>query len=301
MTNTNILITGATGFIGKVLTKKLLDLNYNIVALSRNFNGKSGYKNLIYLKSDLNDFENIKEDIKKFKPEIVIHFAWENIPVFNLENSLKNLNNSINFFKFIFNMNTCKKILVSGSCLEYSKSIGSCKESEKNISNNLLAWAKESLRSWLEMETLKFGCKLAWFRIFYVYGPHQRENSLIPSLVNTFKNKKPILINNIFNSNDFVYVNDVADAFIAFLKLEVPSGIYNLGSGKSLSILEISYLVEKLILGTSKRTKLFLQKSENLNKKNEVNFFANIEKTQFYLRWKPKDNIKSGILKIINR
>ena len=63
MTNTNILITGATGFIGKVLTKKLLDLNYNIVALSRNFNGKSGYKNLIYLKSDLNDFENIKEDI----------------------------------------------------------------------------------------------------------------------------------------------------------------------------------------------------------------------------------------------
>jgi len=300
MNEVNVLITGATGFIGKALTKKLLGLNFKILALSRNYIQQTNNENITWLKADLNDFENIKEEIKNFKPEIIIHLSWENIPIFNLENSLKNLNNSINFFNFIFSLNSCKKILVSGSCLEYSKSIGSCKESEKNISNNFLAWAKESLRSWLEMETLKSGCKLGWFRIFYVYGPHQRENSLIPSLVNTFKNKKPILINNIFNSNDFIYVNDVADAFIAFLKLEVPSGIYNLGSGKSLSILEISYIVEELILGTRKRTKLFLQKSENINKKNEVNFIANIEKTQLYLRWKPKHKIESGILKTIN-
>jgi nucleoside-diphosphate-sugar epimerase len=300
MNKINVLITGASGFIGKPLTKKLLSMGYKILALSRKNQKISNNPNINWLKADLSNIENIKDKIRSFKPEIVIHLSWENIPIFNLDNSLKNLNNSIGFFRFILSLNTCKKILVSGSCLEYSKSYGMCEENENIVSNNYLTWAKNSLRSWLEIETLNTNCKLGWFRIFYVYGPNQRKRSLIPSLINTFIKRQLISINNIYNANDFIYIDDVVDAFISFLKVDGFSGIYNLGTGKTTSIIEISYIIEKLILGSSQKTDDFLKIKSECNINKTSNFFANINKALIDLDWKPKNSIKEGLSKTLD-
>lgn len=300
MSKINILITGASGFIGKALTKKLLSKGYNILALSRKNQEISNNPNIKWITVNLSNIENIKDKIIDFKPEIVIHLSWENIPIFNLENSLKNLNNSIEFFKFVLSLNTCKKILVSGSCLEYSKSYGMCDEDENSVSNNYFTWAKSSLRSWLEIETLNTNCKLGWFRIFYVYGPNQRKQSLIPTLINTFIKRQTISINNIYNANDFIYIDDVVDAFISFLKVDGVSGIYNIGTGETISIVEISYIIEKLTLGSSQKTDDFLKIISDSNIKKTSNFFANINKASIYLDWKPKNSIKEGLSKTLD-
>jgi UDP-glucuronate decarboxylase len=300
MSEVNILITGASGFIGKALTNKLLSLNYNILALSRNNLKKYNKKNITWLTADLNNLKNIKDEIRNFKPEIIIHLSWENIPIFNLDNSLKNLNNSIDFFEFIFSLDTCKKILVSGSCLEYSKSTGICYETEVTAPNNYFTWAKNSLRSWLEIETLKNKCKFAWFRIFYVYGPNQRNEALIPSLINIFSNRKPISLNNIHNANDYIYIDDVIDGFISFLKLNVISGIYNLGTGKTTPTFEISYIIEDLILGSTKRTDNYLEIEKNTYTESTNSFFADTKTTSTSLGWKAKKTIKEGIKKTLN-
>ena len=300
MTKQNVLITGASGFIGIEITNKLLSMGYKVLALSRKKQEKSNNPYINWLQVNLSNFDKIKDEIRNFKPEVVIHLYWENIPIFNLENSIKNLNASIEFFRFILSLNTCQKILVSGSCLEYSKSSGICIETENTSPNNYLTWAKDSLRSWLEIEMLNSNCKLGWFRIFYVYGSKQRNKSLIPSLINTFINRKPILINNIYNSNDFIYIDDVVDAFISFLKLEGFSGIYNLGTGKPTSILEISYIIEKIILGTTQRTDNFLKIKKESYIESSCNFFANINKASIDLGWKPRNSIKDGLSKMLD-
>ena len=124
--NYKILITGATGFIGKNLTNKLLSMNHEIMIISRKEQDFFDNINLKWVKADLAYINKFSKTIKDFSPEIVIHLYWEDIPFFSIENSLKNLNNSINFFNLIFTIGSCKKILVSGSCLEYSKKFGEC-------------------------------------------------------------------------------------------------------------------------------------------------------------------------------
>ena len=79
----------------------------------------------------------IKTKIIKFNPEIVIHLAWEGIPVLNYTNCYKNLKNSISFFDLIFRETLCKKIIISGSCLEYGKQYGLCKETSQTKINIL--------------------------------------------------------------------------------------------------------------------------------------------------------------------
>ena len=75
-----ILITGATGFIGKSLIKKLPKKSFKIIALSRkNYRNESNIK---YIQDTirLNKKLNI---VKKFEPEVLIHLSWEGIPNFS--------------------------------------------------------------------------------------------------------------------------------------------------------------------------------------------------------------------------
>ena len=299
--NLNVLITGASGFIGNEITTKLLSLNFNIMGLSRSSENKIVHPNLKWIVGNINNIELYKQEVINFNPEVVIHLSWENIPFFTLENSIKNLNDSIAFFKFIFDIGSCKKILVSGSCLEYSKLNGECVESDIIIPNSHFSWAKETLRLWLNYESRSNNCELGWFRIFYVYGPNQRQNSLIPSLIHTFLNDEEINIKNLYNANDFIYLDDVVDAFISFINKKALTGIYNLGSGKSISITEICRTLELLLNNTTLRSdKYFNSQKYGVNKKN-INFWANIEKANLNLEWKPKNSFKKGVKKMMKK
>jgi len=300
MSNYNILITGASGFIGQSLVYRLSKTNNKILAISRKKYEVEDNSNIEWVKCDIFDFQKIHQKVKDFKPEVVIHLLWEDIPNFNLENSLKNINNSINFFKFIFTLDTCKKILVSGSCLEYSKNKGVCIEDEIVIPNNYFTWAKHTLKNWLEIEALRCNFILGWFRIFYVYGPNQRKESLIPSLVNSFIHKKKITVNNIYNSNDFIFIDDVIDAFICFLNKKITSGTFNLGYGSPVSILDVCGHIEKIILNSNKQTKDLFKFNNEINYNKKSSFWANIEKSKDKLDWMPKHNIKDGLIKTIN-
>jgi nucleoside-diphosphate-sugar epimerase len=133
---------------------------------------------------------------------------------------------------------------------------------------------------------------LNWFRIFYVYGPRQREGSLIPTLIKSIAAKEIPQIKTPMNKNDFVYIGDVADAIAKAVETDLPSGVYNLGSGYATSVYDICRIVEKQLLGTETISKQVL---ENGKPEETVNFWANMEKIEHELNTTCNTSLEEGI------
>ena len=244
-----VFITGATGFVGKYITREVHMLGHEILASTLvNDNMGETTKNIQWFYGDLADLNSLKPVLMSFNPDVVIHLAWQGIPDYSESISRVNLNNSINLLNFILSNTNCRKILVSGSCWEYGKKLGACKESDPVNINSYFTWAKYSLHQYLSIKCAEHNVVLNWFRIFFVYGPGQREGSLIPMLIKSIAAKKIPQIKTPMNKNDFVYIGDVAGAIAKAVDTALPSGVYNLGSGYTTSVYDICWMVEKQLL-----------------------------------------------------
>ena len=168
-----VVITGGSGFLGKPVINILLRKGHSIMALSRTaevYNLVNTEKSLEWINTSLELDETCFQQIKDFKPEAIVHLAWEKIPDFSFETSLHNVNNQVAFFKHICQLSSIKKIIVAGSCFEYNQSFGECLESDICTSTNYFNWAKNTIRDFLQFECFQKKINLIWARIFYVYG-----------------------------------------------------------------------------------------------------------------------------------
>ena len=290
-----LLITGGTGFIGKSLLKELdfSSKDFNVLALSRSPLFDFSSSNVEWFKCDLLDVTSFKDKIAEFKPEVLIHLAWDGIPDFSFEKCLLNLNASINLVNSVLEIGSIKRVITTGSCFEYNKSIGICSESDECKPKDYFTWSKNTFREYLQIETSKRKIKFGWARLFYVYGPNQREGSLIPTILKDLKESKSPNIRTPLNANDFVYVDDVARGIISMLNEDFISGIYNLGSGNSTPVIKICEMVELELYNQVILSKQLIDRAKNSEK--SVDFYADIEKSTEKLKWTPKINLKEGI------
>ncbi|MDA9178357.1 NAD(P)-dependent oxidoreductase [Amylibacter sp.] len=290
-----ILITGATGFVGLPVVKQLSKDGHRILALTRCVNSDFGDLEAEWLASDLSKSSTYKDKIFEFKPEIVIHLAWQDIPNFSFEKSKQNLNQSLQVLKIAIEAGFCKKILTSGSCFELNKLNGECLEIDTGTPKDDFTWAKHSLRSWLEINCPKYGITLGWFRIFYVYGPGQRQASLVPMILTSLKTNTPFSLRAPNNANDFIFVDDVAKLFSSAINIDFPSGIYNLGSGKATPVIDVCRQAEDIVNGSDLLTLKLMTETES--SKIDVCFWANTSRSNKYLGWKPKVDLAEGIMR----
>jgi len=291
------LVTGATGFIGKSLLRLLIQQGHSVLAISRTKNVEFQQDKIIWIQSSLQLDEGSMNSIREFEPEVLIHLAWEKIPDFSYETSVENLNHQLAFFRNIFKINSLEKIIVTGSCWEYNKKIGFCVETENVVSSNYFTWAKNSLRDFLQFECLQNNITFIWTRVFYVYGPDQRKESLLPTVIQNIQSKTVPTIRTPSNSNDFIYIDDVIEGLLHFARQKIPSGIYNLGWGKSISIIDIIATIESIMHHSNKITSTLL---ENMPIK-DTDFWAEMSKTSQVLNWSPQISIEIGVKKMINQ
>jgi len=295
-----IFITGATGFIGKHILNQLQKEEHTILASTLHTDEiEINDKNIQWLYGNLEDIESLKPKIISFNPEAVIHLAWLGIPDYSENISLINLNISIKLLDFILEETSCKKIIVSGSCYEYGNKKGTLIETDEISINLFFSWAKHSLYNYIYLKCSLKNVKLIWFRYFYVYGPGQRKGSLIPTIIDGLSNGKQLDIRNPYHKNDFIYVKDIAMATVQAVNAgtTIESGIYNLGSGHSTSVIEICRIVEMLMTGESIISNLL----SKIEKRDSIDFWADISKTRNSLNWEPAYSIEDGLKEIIEK
>ena len=220
-----VLVTGASGFIGLPIVQCLQKQGNKVLALSRSEPTRATASSVTWLQADLTSPETYQVAIKEFAPQVVIHLAWQGIPDFSFERSRNNLNHSLDLLSFAVGLGSCQKILVSGSCFELNRLRGECTETEMGTPKDYFTWAKHNLHSWLKVICAEEKIDLGWMRVFYVYGPRQRQESLIPSILTHLQNGKLPDLRTPQNANDFIFVDDVAKGFSNAVSHEFPSGI----------------------------------------------------------------------------
>ena len=239
--NKKILVTGASGFIGKYVIQELLKLDYQVITSSSDpekVRKNSWFKSVKHIPFNL---KNYSPDINYYdffeRPDIMIHLAWEGLPnyksLFHIEENLPG------HFAFLKNLivNGLKDLTVTGTCLEYGLQEGSLSEDMPCYPSNPYAVAKDSLRKYME-ELQKFHpFSFKWVRLFYMYGEGQNPNSLLSQLDNAVRRGDPV-----FNMSggeqvrDYLPVEEVAYIIIKNAIQQQVQGIINCCSGKPISI-----------------------------------------------------------------
>ena len=105
-----------------------------------------------------------------------------------------------------------------------------------------------------------------------MFMDRDKKESIIPSLIETIRNKKTLNINYPANKNDYIYVDDVIKFINIFINQHVPSGIYNIGSGKGIEVKNLLKIIDKEVNGTNDLYKKYLSIIDE-NKRNQ-NFYA---------------------------
>jgi nucleoside-diphosphate-sugar epimerase len=286
-----ILITGASGFIGKNLLKYLYKKNYQIFACYFKKKPNLIHKNIHWIKFDITKSKSYKK-IFLISPDIIIHLAWYGIPDFSFKTSNTNFKFSLKFFNQVLKIKNLKRVIISGSCYEYYNS-----KIKKKKKLNHFVNAKIKLRKELIKLANKNKKIFIWLRIFYVYGPLQRKNSLISYLIKNFKNGRKPILREPNNFNDFIHIDDVCSAIEkAIIKPKI-SSVFDIGSGKLTSVLKIYKFLEFKIRNKNSFYFNIINNSPKIRDNRDV---VAKKKKFVFLKWKTKINILKGLEKTLN-
>lgn len=234
-----ILLTGSSGFIGRhLLARNQIDDFLCLVRTIPPFANK--HPNVQFVKASIENVDEWRDSVLRFKPETCIHLAWSFLPDYSLSKCLYNFTNSIQFVTALLELGIPHFVL-AGSCLEYGNKPGLVLESDFNSDISLFGAVKCSLRQVLNSIFSSYPTSTYnWARIFYAYGPYQRLSSLIPSLSSSIRDNLPLQLKRPDLSHDYIHIDDVASALLLLANKSLYSSIYNISSSSLTSNAEIA-------------------------------------------------------------
>lgn len=296
-----VFLTGATGFIGSHLLRRLIKEGCEVhISVRRNsslWRIKDIEESYITHTIDLADFNGVKSLIKKLKPDIIFHLAAYGVD-YRQQNIYQavgiNINASINLFES-FLENNGFRFVHTGTCLEYG-------HTNKPISENDLPNPAGiyGITKFASVRLLSFMSKqarsgdLVILRPFGIFGEFEGNHKFFPQIIDKLSRGLPVQMTGGEQVRDYVYVKDLIDAYImaAVVPLNNVVEIINIGSGKEISLKEIALSIAKEM----GETENLLQFGALPYRPDEMMYLvANIEKAKTVLGWEPKTPLEKGI------
>ena len=296
----NVLITGASGFIGANLVRDLINTKDQIHILIRKQSNLWRLNNIISECNvhfvDISNIEEVKNIISEIKPEIVYHCATYGVYPNQKDVSKMDQTNvvgTLNLLKALHENSELKRLVNLGSVFEYGSKSNSTKETDPAQPFDSYSATKVSQTKLVEDHSHQKKLPAVTLRIFTPYGIFEEPGRLISDVMVAAVKKNPLRIFSRKAKRDFVYIGDVTSALIkASNKPGIDGEIFNIGSGKSTSVEEIVNLVSKV-------TNIDLEVSwydENQREydKTDTNGFADLQKAK-KIDWKPEVSLKDGL------
>ena len=305
----NIFITGGLGILGSSILKKISKKKNKIIVYDRKKNLKKFLKiknkNMKFIAGNLTNKKLMSDTIKKYNINAIFHLGAQTQVLNALKDPyqtyLINLISTIKLLEIIKKINKSIVFIYSSSDKAYGEAT---KKSylENHPLNSIYPYDVSKSTSDLIVQSYSktFGLKAGIIRSANIYGPHDRNTKrIVPETVINLLNKKKIIIRSSGKlKRDYIFVDDVADAYILSFKKLLKSKknllIYNVGSKYNLSVLKLVKKIAKLL----KIKKNFLKIANN-SKKEIKNQRLNYNKIKKELKWRPKTSLDSGLKKTI--
>ena len=287
-----VLVTGASGFIGTHLCNRLIEAGAEVHALSRS--PRSGDSSPpTWWKGDVAEIEEVRSLFRKVRPKTVYHLASHVMGAPDLQHVLPtfraNLQSSVNLL-IAAAENGCERLIMTGSLAEPEPSKG------ETFPVAPYAAAKWASSGYARMFHALYGVPVVLARVFMVYGPAQRDLSkLIPySILSLLQGKSPAISSG-ERLVDWIYVDDVVDAYLALASAPGIEGqTIEIGSGRLTSIREIVGQLARLVGKGIEPTFGALP-----DRPMEPLRIAAVAETRGRIGWSPKTELSEGLSRTV--
>ena len=298
----NILITGAGGFIGANLVHDLINTKDLIHILIKKESNLWRLNNIIskcYVHFvDISKIKEVENVISEIKPETVYHCATYGVYP-NQKDTQKidqtNLIGTKNLVSSLAKNTDLKRLVNLGSVFEYGSKPGLIKETDSAQGLDHYSKSKILQTKMIEDFFQQHNLPAVTLRVFTVYGNFEEPGRLISDIMVAIIKKNPIKILSSSSIRDFIYINDVIDAL---KKISVKPGIngeiFNVGSGRASSVENIVNLVCN-ITNTDSEV-IWQDKNDREHDKAGTKGYADIQKIE-KIGWKPKISLEDGLEK----
>ncbi len=231
-----VLLTGAGGYIGRHMLQDLVARDYEVHAVSRH-PPPCTIDDVVWHGTDLLDAAATRNLVSDVAATHLVHLAWITEPGIYWE-SPENENWLSASFSLLESFAECGglRALLAGTCAEYDWSTGHCVEDTTPLrGKSLYAQSKLAFRDTAFAVAKSTELSVAWARVFFSFGPHERPERLVPAVVRALLAGDRASCGDGSLVRDFMYVEDVAGAMAAVLDSEF-TGDINIASGLPMSL-----------------------------------------------------------------
>ena len=293
-----VLITGASGFVGANLLRRMLSCNHEVSILLREESNTwriDDVKDSVDVRVlDLLDYNNLETTIAQVKPDWIFHLAvngayswqtdWAQIVNTNVLSTINLVEASAKHgFECFIN---------TGSSSEYGFSDHAPKEDEAVEPNSYYSVTKACATMACRYVANRDNLYIPTLRLYSVYGPYEDPKRLMPTLIRKgLKGELPPLVDPTI-ARDYIYVEDVIDAYVEVATSDnyKPDSIYNVGTGVQTSIEEI-VKIARSELGIKCEPQWGSMDNRNWDSSVWVSDNSKLTKE---LNWNPKITIEEG-------
>ena len=238
----NVLVTGATGFIGQHVIRQLLADGHTVLATGTNrakVAQLDWFDQVTFVEYSL-PVANDSQDLYTYfgQPDLVIHLAWQGLPDYK---SLAHVDIYwLQHYYFLTNLiaNGLTNLTVTGTCLEYGLQSGCLSENLPTQPTTAYGFAKDSLRKAIDLFMANHTCvSFKWVRLFYMYGKGQNPKSLLAQVeAAALRGDETFNMSKGEQLRDYLPVTDVANYIVRAALQQGITGVINCCSGQPVSV-----------------------------------------------------------------
>jgi nucleoside-diphosphate-sugar epimerase len=246
MSGMRVMVTGASGFIGRHCVPALLERGCKVHAVSR---GPAAWEapGLIWHQADILQPASIAQVFAECQPTHLIHSAWNIAPDHWI--SADNLTWAARSMDLLHEAQRCgiRRVVGIGTCAEYGPDHDLCDERSTPMRPvGVYAQAKHATQILFDAAVEALGLSTAWARLFFPYGPFDRPTKLIPYTIRQLLKGEPAELSSGQQVRDPIFASDVGGAIVAVLFSDV-TGPVNIASGIGMAVRELVLRVGELM------------------------------------------------------
>jgi nucleoside-diphosphate-sugar epimerase len=299
----DVLVTGASGFLGAHLLRRLAGLGARCTGLHRPGSSLSRLvglpSNVRLVASDLQDREGLSRAVVARPPRVVFHLAAYGVDPKQKDLGTAFQSNVIGFVNLVESLRSVPldAFVNTGTCSEYPGGIDRpLVETDPVEPQGPYAMSKAAAVSLGQMLARTEKRPIVTLRPFTFYGPLERPDRLIPHVISSVVKGQDIRMTGGRQTRDFIYVDDVVEAYLRAAVPPVELGeVFNIGSGTATTVLA---LVERLRDLAGSMAPMLVGAIPY--RENEMwHLCADIRKARQRLGWSPRVSLDDGLKRML--